>query len=102
MTELKNKLEGRERCIKEKEASKDKVHRLVHSTTEALMAVEGLQCPYCQASHFPERCDVFTNIEARKALLKPQRRCFNCTKKGHNLKSWRSKNICFKCREKLT
>ena len=64
------------------------------------MAVEGLKCPYCQASHFPDNCDVVTNIETRKALLKSQRRCFNCTKKGHNLKNCRSKKARFKCKEK--
>ena len=61
------------------------------------MAVEELKCPYCQASHFPVKCAVITNIKTRKALLKSQRRCF---KKGHNLKNCRSKKICFKCKEK--
>ena len=54
---VKNELEARKRCITEKEAKKDKVHRPVHCATEALMAVEGLKCPYCQASHFPDKCD---------------------------------------------
>ena len=64
------------------------------------MTVEGLKCPYCKASHFPDKCDVVTNIETRKALLKSQRSCFNCTTKGHNLKNCRSKKTCFKCKEK--
>ena len=64
------------------------------------MAVEGFKCPYSQVNHFSDRCDVVTNIETRKALLKLQRRCFNCTKHGHNLKGCRSKKTCFKCKEK--
>ena len=88
MRELRIKLEARERCITEKEAKREKVHRLGHSSTEVFMAVERLKCPYCQASHFPDKCDVATNIEA---LLKSQRRCFNCTKKVRNLKDCRSK-----------
>ena len=100
MRELRIELEARERCMAKKEVKRDKVHRPAYSTTEALMAVEGLKCPYCQASHFPDKCDVVTNIETTKALLKSQRRCFNCTKKGHNLKNCRSKKTCFKCKEK--
>ena len=53
----------------------------------------------CQASHFPDKCGVVTNIETRKVLLKSQG-CFNCTKKGHNFKKCRSKKTCFKCKEK--
>ena len=64
------------------------------------MAVEGLKCPYWQTSHFPDKCDVITNIETRKTLLKSQRRCFNCTKKVNNLKYGRSKKTCFKCKER--
>ena len=30
------------------------------------MAVKGSKCPYCQASHFPDKCDVVTNLETRK------------------------------------
>ena len=63
MRELRIESETRERCITEKIAKKDNVHRPVHSTTEALMAVEGLKCTYCQACRFPDKCDVLTNIE---------------------------------------
>ena len=45
MRELRNKLKARERCITEKEVKRDKVHHLVYSTTEALMAVEALKYP---------------------------------------------------------
>ena len=64
------------------------------------MEVQGLKCLYCQASYFPDKCDVVTNIETRKALLKSQRRCFNCTKKGQNLKNCKSQKTCFKCKKK--
>ena len=64
--ELRIELEAGECCITEKEAKNDKVHRPVHSNTEAFMAVKGLKCPYCQASHFPDKCDVVTNLETRK------------------------------------
>ena len=100
MRELRIELETREHCITEKETKKENVHRPVHNTTKVLVTVEGLKCPYCQASHFPDKCDVVTNIETRKALLKSQRRCFNCTKKGYNFKTCRSKKTCFKCKGK--
>ena len=101
MRVLRIELEGRERCIIEKKAKSDKIHCPVHSTTEDLMAVEGLKCSFFQASHFSDKSDVVTNIQTIKALLKSHRRCFNCIKKGHNLKkNCRSKKTCFKCKEK--
>ena len=54
MREFKIELEAREHCITEKEAKKDKVRCPVHSSTEAVVAVEGLKCHYCQASDFPD------------------------------------------------
>ena len=84
----------RQRTLHYREKSqRDKVHCPAGNNT-------GLKCLYCRASHFPYKCDVVTNIETRTALLKSQRRCFNCTKKGHNLKNCRSKKTCFKCKEK--
>ena len=74
MRELRIELEAKELSITEKKARRDKVHRPVHSTTEGLTTVEGLKYLYCQASHFPDKCDIATNIETRKALLKSQRR----------------------------
>ena len=100
MRGLRIELEARERCITEKKAKRNEVHHPAHSSTETFMTVEGLKCPYCQASHFPDKCDVVTNIETRKALSKSQRRCFNCNKKGHNVKNCRSKKTCIKCKEK--
>ena len=99
MRELRIELEARERCIIEKKAKIDKIHHPVHNSTEALMVVEALICPYCQASHFSDKSDAFTNIETMKALLKSLR-CFNCNRTGYNLKDCRSKKTCFECKEK--
>ena len=77
MRELRIELEARERCIIEKKAKIDKIHHPVHNSTEALMVAEALICSYCQASHFSDKCDAFTNIETMKALLKSLR-CLNC------------------------
>ena len=70
MRELRIELGARECCITGKEAKRNKVHHPAHSRTESFIAVESLKCPYCQASHFPDKCDVVTNIETRKELLK--------------------------------
>ena len=69
MRELRIELETRECCITEKKANRDKIHHPAYSSTEATVTVEGLKCLYCQASHFPDKCGVFTNIEIRKALF---------------------------------
>ena len=83
MKELRIELEARERCIVERNNKRDnKNYRPSRSSVDALLTIEGLKCPNCQCNHFPDKCEVVTNIETRKALLKSQKRCFNCTISG--------------------
>ena len=41
-------------------------------------------CVYCSEMHFSASCQKVTDINARKTILKHDKRCFTCLTKGHN------------------
>ena len=43
------------------------------------------------------RCNVITDVKARKSLLLKQGRCFICCKKSHIARDCQSTTRCFKC-----
>jgi len=43
-----------------------------------------LTCVYCSGKHFSASFGSVTDINARKVVLKRDRRCFTCLRKGHN------------------
>ena len=49
--------------------------------------------------HYNDRCNIVTDIEKRKELLKKNRLCVNCLKGGHQRKNCKVKSKCFKCKK---
>ena len=56
-----------------------------------------INCTYCHKSHPSVRCNVITDVKARKSLLLKQGRCFICLKKSHIARDCQSTTRCFKC-----
>ena len=58
-------------------------------------------CVYCDdKKHIPSRCNLITNVETRKNLLKNQGRCFICLSKGHASKTCKANYSCVKCKKR--
>ena len=57
-------------------------------------------CVYCGDTHKPWNCDRVPDIENRRDVLKQERRCFNCMKKGCKVENCKSPHKCFHCQEK--
>ena len=57
-----------------------------------------LQCYYCQGSHVAGKCDKVSSVEERRKILKEERRCFNCLKKGHFSSECNSRNGYSQCK----
>ena len=57
-----------------------------------------LQCYYCQGSHVAGKCDRVSSVKERRKILKEDRRCFNCLKKGHFSPECNNGNGCSKCK----
>ena len=56
-----------------------------------------INCTYCHKSHPSVRCNVITDVKAKKSLLLKQGRCFICLKKSHIARDCQSTTRCFKC-----
>ena len=56
-----------------------------------------INCTYCHKSHPSVRCNVITDVKARKSLLLKQGRCFICLKKSQIARDCQSTTRCFKC-----
>ncbi|CAB3979174.1 PREDICTED: uncharacterized protein LOC107346460, partial [Paramuricea clavata] len=111
---LRTELEARERCasstIKEtsKQSSKDGSspkgdgERSKGSyLSAAAPQAQGIKvsCTYCRKAHASFKCDVITNVQARKELLKKEGRCYVCLRKSHLAKDCNGKS-CFKCNKR--
>ena len=55
-------------------------------------------CVYCSEMHFSASCHKITDINARRTILKRDKRCFKCLRKGHNAEQC-DKN-CRKCKRR--
>ena len=93
---FKAELEACERCFHMQSSQKEKQDRFKfnakheHTTTSLLaQKVEqpSITCSYCMGKHSGKhttgRCNIVTNITARKEILKKKGRCFNCLRAGH-------------------
>ena len=59
-----------------------------------------ITCTYCGRNHPSAQCDVITDIQARKTLLRKKAKCFLCLKSGHIAPRCKSKAKCRKCHQR--
>ena len=55
-------------------------------------------CVYCSEMHFSASCLKITDINARKTILKRDKRCFKCLRKGHGAEQ--CDKSCRKCKRR--
>ena len=58
---------------------------------------KGISCTYCKRNHPSSKCNVVTDVQARKNILRNKGRCFTCLKSGHKARTCKSKIKCYKC-----
>ena len=108
---FKTELEARERCASSSVGTSSRTNQ-VHSslpkwkgeeaeenpTVAALTSFNRkINCTYCHKSHPSVRCNVITDVKARKSLLLKQGRCFICLMKSQIARDCQSTTRCFKC-----
>lgn len=69
------------------------------SATTLVSDVKGVKqgCCYCDKDHSAASCDVVTEIDARKQILRKSGRCYSCLWKGHLSRDCRTTHRCHKC-----
>ena len=89
---VKNEVEARERCgmntsVEKKSPLKKSFNPGNESTASALLSGNRgeLNCLFCKGNHRASECQVVTNIDERREILKKQGRCFNCLRRGGHL-----------------
>ena len=70
------------------------------NTTSSLTVMQNYRlCVFCgDRNHFSDKCDVITDITARKEKLRDLRCCYKCLKSYHIAKNCRKRIFCYKCK----
>ena len=51
-----------------------------------------IRCAYCNGLHYSASCDVMPNCEGRKEIIAKAGQCYNCLRKGHQVKECTSQS----------
>ena len=101
LKEFRIELEARERCsllhstIEKRDCARRRYDP--HTISALFMAGNNhpiQKCSYCVEQHLSSKCNIVTDIAARRAIL---RKCFACLKSGHIVRHCPSKFRCPKC-----
>ena len=94
---FKRELVSRERCNKFENLSvnENEGYSTLHTTSW-----KAPFCTYCNKDHTSNRCNIITDIAARKTFLRENNRCYNCLRSGHTVNTCFSKYVCFHCKGK--
>ena len=57
-------------------------------------------CLFCKQGHYPADCQIVTNLNERRNILKKLGRCFNCMRKGHVSRQCDTSIKCNFCKDK--
>ena len=106
---IQNELTARERCslvsesehrrfVKPGNKSFEKSSNTGPTTAAALLnPSRTVSCTYCRKSHPSAKCQVVSDIAARRNLLRKSGRCFLCLRKNHLARDCTSPNKCLNC-----
>ncbi len=104
LREFRIELEARERCslIHSTAEKKDTIRKTNEPYTSAALFTTGdttpiQRCSYCGEQHLSSKCNIITDIAARRAILRRKGKCFACLKSGHIVRHCPSKFRCPKC-----
>ena len=104
LREFRVELEARERCslLHSTSEKKDSARRKYEPHTSSALLTTGdthsiQKCSYCGEPHLSSKCNIITDIAARRATLRRKGKCFACLKSGHIVRHCPSKFRCPKC-----
>ena len=79
--------------------------RQSHASTAALYSDTGgnprsfkITCAFCANEHYSRNCEVVTDHNARREILRKKGKCYICLGSGHLARDCRSQIYCYKCK----
>ena len=67
--------------------------------TASSLLVGTPSCVFCRGQHFSDKCNVVSDVEARKEFLRKAGKCFLCLRSGHVLRDCERKKGCYYCKK---
>ena len=52
--------------------------------------LHNITCTFCKQNHTSSKCDMITDVNSRKAILKSKGKCFVCLRSGHKASKCKS------------
>ena len=101
MKVVRDEITARESCefAKSQKRSSESVGKENQCTTEALLTgTRILVCAFCEQNHYHDKCNVVTEIERRKEIVRKNRLCFKCLHVGHPIRKCTSRTRCYRCK----
>ena len=69
-----------------------------HTTTGSLTVnTHSIKCVFCKDEHYPDKCNVVTDMQARTEVIRNSRLCYKRLQPFHGIRNCRSEIKCFKC-----
>ena len=98
---FEQELTARERASGPSQPSRRSQSQGQSATSAFVATVPGSPaCVFCEQSHPSASCTTVTELNDRKKILRSSGRCFNCLRKNHIFKNYRSTTKCKTCHGK--
>ena len=98
-------LSSREKCVsmssKERTGVQDSSEKQSEFSATALHVGRKneykVTCSYCKSNHPSYKCQVVTDVSARKSILQRNKKCFNCLRPSHIARDCAAATRCYTC-----
>ena len=58
---------------------------------------DNIRCVYCGGLHYSASCEEVVGVKERRGILYKEGRCYNCIRKGRQMKNCRNTKLCRYC-----
>ena len=107
---LREELQARESCTSvNKDDEKPEIRKNsftsyysrenLQPNTASSLLIGTPSCVFCRGQHFADKCNVVSDVEARKCFLRKAGKCFLCLKSGHVLRDCERTKGCYYCKK---
>ena len=76
----------------EKKESRNRSNKYGRHMTTGSLTVNSrcIKCVFCKGEHYPDKCNVVTDMEARTEIIRNNRLCYRCLQPLHGIRKCQS------------